>query len=113
MQVIQKLGHQIVTAILAALCLVSLAAALDPMPLPDLQLTSIDNQPVKTADLPAKGNWLLIYIQPKSQFSDNLLRQFKREQYPALEQHAIIIVGGTLDDLKAMKTKYAELSQAT
>ena len=113
MQVIQKLGHQIVAAILAALCLVSLAAALDPMPLPDLQLTSIDNQPVKTADLPAKGNWLLIYIQPKSQFSDNLLRQFKREQYPALEQHAIIIVGGTLDDLKAMKTKYAELSQAT
>jgi hypothetical protein len=113
MQVIKKLGQKIVAVAVAVLCLMALAAALDPVPIPELQLTSIDNLPIKTSDLPSKGNWVLIYVQPKSQFSDNLLRQFKREQYPGLEQHAILLVGGGVDDLKAMKAKYAELDQAT
>lgn len=104
---------QIFAAVVAVLCLVSFAVAVDPVPLPDLQLTTADNQPIRTTDLPSKGNWLLIYVQPKSQFSDNLLRLFKREQYPSLEQHAIIVVGGSTDDLKAMKAKYPELDQAT
>jgi hypothetical protein len=93
--------------------LATLASALDPVPLPDLLLTSINNLPIKTADLPSKGNWVLVYVQPKSQFSDNLLKLFKREQYPGLEQHAIIVVGGSIDDLKSVKSKYAELDQAT
>ena len=113
MRVKQKHSHKIITAVIAVLSLVTLAAAVEPVPLPDIQLTSIDNQPIKNADLPSKGNWLLIYVQPKSQFSDNLLKLFKREQYPGLEQHAIIIVGGTVDDLKAMKSRYAELDQAS
>ncbi|HZI56888.1 MAG TPA: hypothetical protein VFF39_08940 [Verrucomicrobiae bacterium] len=113
MQVIKKIGQKVVAGAIAVLCLVTLAAALDPVAIPELQLTSIDNQPIKTSDLPAKGNWVLIYVQPKSQFSDNLLRLLKREQYPALEQHAIIIVGGSIDDLKATKAKYAELDKAT
>jgi hypothetical protein len=112
MQLKQKYGHRIVAGVVAALCLVILAAAVEPVPLPELQLTSIDNQPIKTTDLPSKGNWLLIYVQPKGQFSDNLLKLFKREQYPGLEQHAIIVVGGSVDDLKAMKAKYTELDQA-
>jgi hypothetical protein len=113
MQLTQKFGRKFVVGVIVALCLAGLAAAMDPMPLPDLQLTSIDNQPIKTSDLPAKGNWLLIYVQPRSQFSDNLLRLFKREQYPGLELHAIIVVGGSMDDLKAMKAKYPELTAAT
>jgi hypothetical protein len=112
MRLIQMCSYKVLTGIVVTLCLVSLAAAVDPVPLPDLQLTSADNKPIRNTDLPSKGNWLLIYVQPKSQFSDNLLRLFKREQYPSLEQHAIIVVGGTLDDLKAVKAKYAELDQA-
>lgn len=102
-----------IASLIVVLSLVSLAAAIDPFPLPAIQLTSVDNLPVQNSDLPSKGNWLLIYVQPNSQFSDNLLKLFKREQYPGLEQHAIIIVGGTVDDLKNSKAKYAELSQAT
>jgi hypothetical protein len=113
MQVIKKFGKKIVAGAIAVLCLVTLAAAVDPVAIPELQLTSIDNQPIKTSDLPSKGNWVLIYVQPKSQFSDNLLRLLKREQYPGLEQHAIIIVGGNVDDLKAVKAKFAELDHAT
>jgi hypothetical protein len=113
MQVIRKFGQKIVAVAIALVCLVTLAAALDPVAIPELQLTSIDNAPIKTSDLPSKGNWVLIYVQPKSQFSDNLLRLLKREQYPSLEQHAIIIVGGSLDDLKTIKAKYSELDKAT
>ena len=113
MRVIQRFGFKILAGVIVALSLATLAGALDPVPLPDLQLTSIDNQPIKTAALPSKGNWVLVYVQPKSQFSDNLLKLFKREQYPGLEQHAVIIVGGSIDDLKSVKSKYAELDQAT
>jgi hypothetical protein len=113
MRVIQRFGFRIVAGVIVILSLATLAGAVDPVPLPDLQLTSIDNQPIKTTDLPSKGNWVLVYVQPKSQFSDNLLKLFKREQYPGLEQHAIIIVGGSVDDLKSVKSKYAELDQAT
>ncbi len=113
MQVKQNYSRKVIAAIILVLCLVSLAAAVEPVPLPTLQLTSIDNQPIKNSDLPSKGNWLLIYVQPKSQFSDNLLKLFKRDQYPGLEQHAIIIVGGSVDDLKALKSKYTELDQAS
>jgi hypothetical protein len=113
MRVIQRFGFRIVAGVIVILSLATLAGAVDPVPLPDMQLTSIDNQPIKTTDLPSKGNWVLVYVQPKSQFSDNLLKLFKREQYPGLEQHAIIIVGGSVDDLKSVKSKYAELDQAT
>jgi hypothetical protein len=112
MQVNKNFFGKAIAGIMAVLCLAMVAAAVDPVTLPDLQLTSVDNQPIKTADLPSKGNWLLIYVQPKSQYSDNLLKLFKREQYPGLEQHAVIIVGGSLDDMKAMKSRYSELDQA-
>jgi hypothetical protein len=113
MQVTRNYGRKILGSVILLLCLAALAAAMDPVPLPDLQLTSIDNQPVKASDLPTKGNWLLVYVQSRSQFSDSLLKAFKREQYPALEQHVVIVVGGSVDDLKAMKSKYSELDQAT
>jgi hypothetical protein len=113
MRVIQRFGFRIVAGFIVILSLATLAGAVDPVPLPDLQLTSIDDQPIKTTDLPSKGNWVLVYVQPRSQFSDNLLKLFKREQYPGLEQHAVIIVGGSVDDLKSVKSKYAELDQAT
>jgi hypothetical protein len=112
MQETRKFMLKLIAAALAVLCLASIAVAGDPMPLPDLLLTSADNQPVKTSDLPSKGSWLLIYVQSKSQYSDNLLKLFKREQYPGLEQHAVIIIGGSVDDLKTMKSKYPELDQA-
>ena len=97
----------------AILLLAPLAMAIQPVPLPSFQLTSLAGQTVKSADLPSKGNWVLIYIQPKSQFSDNLLKLMKRDLYPNLEQHAVIIVSGSLDDLKNAQSKYPELSEAS
>ena len=53
------------------------------------------------------------YIQPRNQFSDNLLRLLKKDQYPTLAQHAVIIVGGSVDELKTAQTRFPELSSAT
>jgi hypothetical protein len=72
-----------------------------------------DGSTVKSNALPSQGNWLIIYIEPRNQFSDNLLRMLKRDQYPTLAQHAVIIVGGSIDDLKTAQTRFPELAQAT
>ena len=93
--------------------LASFALAVEPVPLPSFQLTSADGQTVKSADLPSRGNWVIIYVQSKSQFSDTLLKLLKREQYPNLEQHAVIIIGGSVDDLKSTQTKYPDLAAAS
>ena len=90
-----------------------MAAAVEPVPLPDIQLTAADGSTVKSSALPSQGNWLIIYIQPRNQFSDNLLRLLKKDQYPTLAQHTVIIVGGTVDDLKIAQTRFPELASAT
>jgi hypothetical protein len=89
------------------------AAAVDPVPLPDVQLTAVDGSTVKTAGLPSQGNWILIYVQPRNQFSDNLLRLLKREQYPTLAEHTVIVVGGSVDDLKGVQSRYPDLATAS
>jgi hypothetical protein len=102
-----------ILVVITTLLLASLALAIEPVPLPSFQLTSSTGQIVKSADLPSKGNWVLIYIQPKSQFSDNLLKLMKHDLYPNLEQHAVVIVGGSVDDLKNAQSKYPDLTQAS
>jgi hypothetical protein len=37
----------------------------------------------------------------------------KKDQYPTLAQHAVIIVGGSVDELKTAQTRFPELSSAT
>jgi hypothetical protein len=89
------------------------AAAIEPVPLPDIQLTAADGSTVKSSALPTTGNWLIIYIQPRNQFSDNLLRLLKKDQYPTLASHAVIIVGGSTDDLKTAQSRFPDLAAAT
>src|ERR1051326_8001765 len=100
MLVQQKLIRAIAIT-LGVIFLLSMAAvAIEPVPLPDIQLTAADGSTVKSSALPTTGNWLLIYIQPRNQFTDNLLRLLKKDQYPTLAAHAVIVVGGSTDDLK-------------
>jgi hypothetical protein len=90
-----------------------MAAAVEPVPLPDIQLTAADGSTVKSNALPSQGNWFIIYIQPRNQFSDNLLRLLKKDQYPTLASHAVIIVGGSTDDLKTAQSRFPDLASAT
>ena len=111
---IQKRFVRAVAISLGVIVLLSIgAAAVEPVPLPDIQLTAADGSTVKSNALPSQGNWLIIYIQPRNQFSDNLLRLLKKDQYPTLAQHAVIIVGGSVDDLKTAQIRFPELSLAT
>jgi hypothetical protein len=111
---IQQNFTRIIAAALGMVFLLSMAAAAtEPVPLPDIQLTSADGSTVKSSVLPSQGNWLIIYIQPRNQFSDNLLRLFKKDQYPNLAAHAVIIVGGTVDDLKNTQARFPDLASAS
>jgi hypothetical protein len=113
MPVQKKLLRAIAISLGMVLLLSIMAAAIEPVPLPDIQLTAADGTTIKSAALPTQGNWLMIYIQPRNQFSDNLLRLFKKDQYPTLAQHAVIIVGGSTDDLKTAQARFPELALAT
>src|ERR1041385_8782170 len=90
-----------------------MAVAVEPVPLPDIQMTAADGSTVKSSALPTTGNWFIIYIQPRNQFSDNLLRLLKKDDYPTLAAHAVIIIGGTTDDLKTAQARFPDLASAT
>ena len=109
MRIQQKFIRSIAISLGMTFLLSIMAVAVEPVPLPDIQLTAADGSTVKSNALPSQGNWLIIYIQPRNQFSDNLLRLLKRDQYPTLAQHAVIIVGGSIDDLKTAQTRFPEL----
>jgi hypothetical protein len=113
MRVQQKFLRAIAVTLGMAFLLSMVAGAVEPVPLPDIQLTAADGTTIKSTALPSQGNWLMIYIQPRNQFSDNLLRLFKKDQYPTLAQHAVIIVGGSVDDLKNAQARFPELALAT
>jgi len=104
--------RRVAAAIILLLMMGSLAGAVEPVVLPGFQVTSVDGSAVKSADLRGKGSWLLIYVQSRSQFSDSLLSVLKREQYPNLAQNAVIIIGGSVDELRIMRSKYPDLDQA-
>lgn len=87
--------------------------AIDPAPIPDFQLTTLDGQTVKSSELPSAGNWLLVYVQPTSHYCDQLLKTMTADRYPTLAANAVFIVSGTADDAKAMKAKYPDLASAT
>ena len=111
-----RVQHKFIYAIAMVLGMAFLsmtAGAVEPVPLPDIQLTAADGSIVKSSALPSQGNWLIIYVQPRNQFSENLLRMFKKDQYPNLAQHAVIIVGGSVDDLKNAQTRFPDLAAAS
>lgn len=87
--------------------------AIDPAPIPDFQLTTLDGQTIKSSGLPAAGNWLLVYVQPTSHYCDQLLKTLTADRYPTLAASAVFIVNGTAEDAKAMKAKYPDLASAT
>jgi hypothetical protein len=113
MRVQQKFIRAIAVTLGMVFLLSMFAGAVEPVPLPDIQLTAADGTTIKSTALPSQGNWLMIYVQPRNQFSDNLLRLFKKDQYPALAQHAVIIVGGSVDDLKNAQARFPDLALAT
>jgi hypothetical protein len=87
--------------------------AIDPVPMPDFQLITLDGQTIKSSDLPAAGSWLLIYVQPTSHYCDQLLKTFTKDRYPSLPASAVFIVNGSADDAKNMKAKYPDLASAS
>lgn len=105
-----KISVALVSAIFT---LVTSLWAMDPVPLPAFAvINTADGQTVKSSDLPSKGNWLLIYVTPKSHFCDEMLKSMKKDQYPDLPLNAIFIVGSTLDETRAMQAKYPDLAGA-
>jgi hypothetical protein len=78
-----------------------------------LQLTGLDGQTIKASDLPNKGNWLLIYVIPRSHSCEAMLMSLKKDLHPGLSGNVVIVVGGTPSQTKNLQSKYADLAQVS
>jgi hypothetical protein len=109
----RKIAKLIVVGyVVCLLCAPASLLASNPLPMPDFQLTGLDGQTVKSADLPSSGSWLLIYVQPTSHYCDQLVKSLTKERFPDLASHTVFIVAGSMDDAKAVKARYDALSTA-
>ncbi len=103
-----------IVALAIAVVLAPSVLAIEPTALPEFQVTTAEGHAAKSAELiSGKENTLIIYVQAKSHYCDQLLKMLTRKEYPNVAPHAVIIVQGTLDDLKAMRAQYSDLSTAS
>jgi hypothetical protein len=63
-------------------------------PLPDFQVTGVDDVRVRSATLRQDGNWLLIYVWTQCAECDELLDLFSKAEVPPPFKRIVLIVGG-------------------
>lgn len=105
-------------ALLLALIILPFApssGAYDSPPLPSFQVTNLDGQPVQSAQLSAKNQWLLVYVQPNCRPCAELFKAFqKKEAQPDLSDKVIVVVGGgTVEQAKALAQRTPWIPQAS
>ena len=87
--------------------------AIERKPLPSLTLADAQGQPVSNDALPSSGKWLLLYIEPKCEACETLLRAIDVKAQPALPSHLLIVVGRADGPATAaMAARYPDLVNA-
>lgn len=87
--------------------------AIQPVPLPEFEVTALDGQLVKSSTFALQGKWLLVYVRSNCQPCESLLHLLKKDQFPNLSQQVVLLVGGTPAEAKALSARFPELAQAT
>jgi hypothetical protein len=101
-------------AILIAILIAQIGLAKKPAPLPDFNLTTPDGRAVKSAQLNIPNQWLLIYVQPNSGFSESILNELKDPQQASANQKMVVIIGGAKPaDAKAMVDQFPHMQSVT
>ena len=98
--------------LLAVLSWALLAEGARPGPLPVLRLTTVDGAAVDNSSLPARGKWILVYVAPFSHSTNTLLTLMNKARHPGLAQKTVILVAGTADQTRKLKTAYPDLAAA-
>ena len=103
-----------VRTIVLTLLLTLMAAAKKPAPLPDFGLTSLDSKTVRSDKLKLPNQWLLVYVQPHSSYSESVLNELKDQQQNTANQKVIIVVGAAkLADSQSMQDQFPHIKSAT
>ena len=76
------------------------AGAMDPAPLPAFEVKSLDGRSVASSALGSTGQWLLLYVTPRSRPSTLLMGLIKQDQADA-SGRIVVVVGGSLAEAKA------------
>ncbi len=76
------------------------AGAMDPASLPAFEVKSLDGRSVASSALGSTGQWLLLYVTPRSRPSTLLMGLIKQDQADA-SGRIVVVVGGSLAEAKA------------
>jgi hypothetical protein len=92
----------------------SAALAVQQQRLPDFDVTTVDGQLRHSDKLALHGQWLLLYLQPNCLSCESILQLIKRkEDHPELAGRLVIVESGmAIRDLKLLKSRFPELSEA-
>jgi hypothetical protein len=65
-------------------------------PLPAFTMLAPDGTAVVSTQIKVPDQWLMIYVSPSCRSCDMLLAALKGWQSPQLDEHTVLVVGGTL-----------------
>jgi len=95
--------------ILILIVLIQLAHAKKPAPSPDFTITTPDGKTIKSDQLKLPNQWLLVYVEPNSRFSNSVLNDLKDQQQATANQKMIVIVGAQPADAKATLDRFPHM----
>jgi hypothetical protein len=83
------------------------------MPLPDFQLTRLDQTVVSSRDVRSDGKWLLIYTKANCGACEGLLGLVDKNDDPDLPSKIVVVVSGAdVDKVTEMAAKFPDLGDA-
>ena len=90
------------------------ARAAGTKPLPEFRVSALDGRTVRSSDLAADENWLLIYIEPGCRPCDGVLKVFDRAAPVAdVRRRVVVVVGGrTVEETKLLAERFRWLPEA-
>lgn len=90
-----------------------LLSAVPRRPVPAFKVQRADGSASSPSDWNMQGKWLLIYLEPRCGPCLHLLIELRKDRYPGLASHTIIVVGGVQStQLANMQATFKNLSQA-
>lgn len=81
---------------------------------PSFKVLKADGSPSNASDWKMQGNWILIYVDGRCGPCMHLLVELKKDRYPGLASHTIVVAGGMQPEQVAkMHAAFKNLDQAT
>lgn len=87
-------------------------AAIERGPLPALDLTNLDGQPVATSQVTMEGTWLIVYVQPGCDPCEAILKAAARHENSSVADRLVVVARShTAEEVQAMAERHPRLAR--